>query len=241
MDDLAMRGSGGRDDLRDADGADQAAEGGAADAGRLEERVREVAEAAPGVAPIVEAAVLDTGTDPAIDPLAVVADQRAAMARAIELRDDPSLPPEERQRWADAVERLAAARHDAKDALAERRRHDPTLETWTEAEARAREQARQDDADPDDRSARDATGTGMDSGRDEPAAWQPPAARVGPETGLDTTPSGPRTTDQLTSGPGLAGGTGGAGTQNLPADTGADPSTPLVPRKDAEPPDVGNR
>jgi hypothetical protein len=211
----------------------------------LEQHVREVDQAAPGVAPIVDAAVRDPAGETASDvlkdvqdPLDVVMDQRAAMARAVELRDDESLSADERERWAGVVERLAEARHVAKTALAERRRDNPREGAWIDAEVGAQSLARSDDRDPEDRQARGApAAAGDSSGRDEPAAWQASAGRVGPETGIETTASSPRTTDQLTSGPGLAGGTGGAGSQNLPADTGGRPSTPpLAPDED-----VGHR
>ncbi|HEU4573006.1 MAG TPA: hypothetical protein VFR93_09990 [Candidatus Limnocylindrales bacterium] len=222
--------------------------------GNLAARLDEVTQAAPGVAPIVEAAVQSgAGTaagsilDADVDPIEVVTDQRAAMVRAIELRDDPSLPAEERERWAVAVERLAVARHEAKRALAERRRDDPTEASWVDAhsvaELAAQDAARADDRDPDGLDARGAPpAPGEDSGRGEPAAGQAAADRVGPETGAGTTASDPRLTDQLTSGPGLAGGTGGAGSQNYPADTGVRPETPpLAPDEDVEPPDVAHR
>src|SRR3954470_10641235 len=190
--------------------------------GDLEQHVREVDEAAPGVAPIVDAAVRDPAGEAASDvlqdvgdPLDVVMDQRAAMARAVELRDDESRSADERTRGAGVVERLAEARHVAKMALAERRRDNPKEGAWIDAEVGAQSLARRDDADPADLRARGApAAAGDSSGRDEPAAWQGSADRVGPETGLETTSSSPRTTDELTSGPGLAGGTGGAGSQN---------------------------
>jgi hypothetical protein len=215
----------------------------------LAERVEEIEAVAPGVAPIVDAAIRNPGAEPAAvldgieDPLVVVMEQRAAMARAIELREDESLDPSERERWAAVVVRLAAARHEAKEALAERRRNDPSEETWMDAEFQAQVLSRDDDHDASDVEARGAPAApGDHSGRDEPAAWQEPNERIGPETGLGTAPSSPRRTDQLTSGPGLAGGTGGAGSQNLPADTGARPSMPpLSPDEDVEPPDVGHR
>jgi hypothetical protein len=215
----------------------------------LEERVGEIDGVAPGVAPIVDAAIRNpeaapTGVlDGVDDPLTVIMDQRAAMARAIELRDDESLDPTERERWAAVVARLAEARHEAKEALAERRRNDPSEDTWMDAEFQSQVLARRDDDDASDLEARGAPqAPGDHSGRGEPAAWQDPNVRVGPETGIGTAPSSPRQTDQLTSGPGLAGGTGGAGSQNLPADTGARPSMPpLTPDEDVEPPDVGHR
>lgn len=216
----------------------------------FEDRVREVESAAPGVAPIVEAAIHTPGTAPTgtvlgqvDDPLDVVTDQRAAMARAVELRDDEHLPAEERSHWADVVERLAVARHEAKNALAERRRENLDEETWMDTGFQSQMLAREDDQDPEDRVARGApSAPGEHSGRDEPAPWQDAAQRVGPETGAGTTPSSPRDTDQLTSGPGMAGGTGGAGSQNLPADTGVRPSTPpLAPDEDVEPPDIAHR
>jgi hypothetical protein len=213
----------------------------------MESRAREVEAAAPGVAPIVEAA-LDGRPDPSTaatidDPMDVVADQRAAMVRALELRDDPSLDAVERSRWATVVERLAEARHEAKMLLAEQRRADPRMQTWMYAEFQAQMLARDDDADPADLEARGAPAApGDHSGRGEPAAWQPAADGVGPETGAETTPSNGHLTDQLTSGPGLAGGTGGAGSENYPADTGARPTTPpLTPDGDMQPPDVGHR
>lgn len=235
-------------DLTGAGRAGRAA--GGTGRGELEDRLHEIESVAPAVAPIVEAAVRDPGApagpllDSVDDPLDVVIDQRAAMARAIELRDDPSIPPEERAGWTAAVERLAQVRRDAKDALAERRRDDAAEDAWIDAGfAAARDAARADDRDPDDRFARNAPpAPGEDSGRGEPAAWQRSFDRVGPETGPRTTPSGVDTTDQLTRGPGLAGGTGGAGTENYPADTGAHPSMPpLNADEDAEPPDVASR
>jgi hypothetical protein len=213
-------------------------------------RVREVESAAPGVASIVEAAIRDPdaalrgdvleGVD---DPMDVVMDQRAAMARAVELRDDESLSPDERATWAGVVERLANARHVAKNALAERRRENPDEDTWMDAEFQSEVLARQDDDDPADLAARGAPAApGQHSGRGEPAAWQDAHDRVGPEAGVGTTPSGPRATDQLTSGTGRAGGTGGAGSQNLPAETGTEPTTPpLAPEEDVEPPDIAHR
>jgi hypothetical protein len=219
----------------------------AADGG-LDARLREIESAAPAVAPIVEAAVRNPDDAPrdgvlnaANDPLDVVLDQREAMARAVEMRDDPSLSEEERAGWGAAVEQLARARHEAKEALADRRRENPDEETWSEVQAESIARAR--DGDPDDRFARGAPAApGDDSGRDEPSAWQRAHDRVGSETGAETTPSDVEVTDQLTSGPGLAGGTGGAGTENYPADTGADPSMgPLAPNEDVEPPDIGHR
>jgi hypothetical protein len=212
----------------------------------IAERAREIEAAAPGVATIVEAAVRGRPDRTALgsaDPLEVVTDQRAAMVRAIELRDDPNVPEVERARWARVVERLAEARHEAKSMLAERRRDDPDEKTWMYAEFQSQMLAREADDDALDLTARGApSAPGEHSGRGEPAAWQDAHDRTGPETGPATTPSGPATTDQLTSGPGLAGGTGGAGSENYPADTGGRRTTPpLVPAEDVEPPDVGHR
>lgn len=108
-----------------------------------------------------------------------------------------------------------------------------------DAEFQSEVLSRARDGDPGDLEAHGARpAAGDHSGRGEPAAWQPAHDRVGPET----TPSGAETTDQLTSGPGLAGGTGGQGSQNYPADTGARPTTPsLTPDEDVEPPDIGHR
>ncbi len=217
--------------------------------GDRETRVREVESAAPGVASIVEAAVRrpdSRGPDDVLmdveDPMDVVSDQRAAMARAVELRDDEGLSPDERATWAAVVERLADARHAAKTMLAERRRENPDEDTWMDAAFQSEVLARRDDRDPDDLSARGAPAAPGRSGRGEPAPWQDAHDRVGPETGPGTTASGPRTTDQLTSGTGRAGGTGGAGSQNPPAETGIEPTTPpLTPDEDVEPPDVGHR
>lgn len=216
-------------------------------AASMQSRARDLEAAAPGVAPIVEAALGGRGDASPVatiaDPMDVVADQRAAMVRALELRDDASLDGAERSRWARVVERLAEARHEAKTLLAEQRRADPSMQTWMYAEFQAQMLAREDDADPADLDARGAApAPGDHSGRREPAAWQAADDRVGPETGAQTTPSNGHDTDQLTSGPGLAGGTGGAGSQNYPADTGARPTTPpLSPEEDAAPPDIGHR
>jgi hypothetical protein len=217
--------------------------------GSLESRLDEVERAAPGVAPIVAAAVRDgapaaedalVGVD---DPMDVVIDQREAMARAVELRDDESLPADERARWSAAVEQLALARRQAKDALADRRRADPSEQSWMDAAFQAEVAAETADHDPANLEARGApSAPGQHSGREEPAPWQPAHDRVGPESGPATTPSNPENTDQLTSGPGLAGGTGGQGSQNYPSDTGARTTTPdLVPDEDLEPPDIGHR
>jgi hypothetical protein len=210
------------------------------------ERVREIEAAAPGVATIVEAAVRGGGEGSIVgsaDPLEVVTDQRAAMIRALDLRDDPSLSTAERARWATVVERLAEARHEAKSLLAEQRRADPRMEASSSAEFQAQMLAREDDRDPADLDARGAPpARGDHSGPDEPAPWQDAHGRVGPETGAETTPSSPQATDQLTSGPGLAGGTGGAGSENYTADTGARATTPpLAPDGDVEPPDIAHR
>jgi hypothetical protein len=217
--------------------------------GTLQSRLDEVERAAPRVAPIVDAAVRGGGAARADvlgaidDPMDVVIDQREAMARAIELRDDESLPADERIRWAAAVEQLALARRQAKDALAGRRRDDPTEQSWMDAEFQAEMLAEIHDDDPEDLEARGAPeAPGEHSGRGEPAPWQPAHDRVGPEAEPATTPSSAEKTDQLTSGTGLAGGTGGQGSENYPADTGARPTTPdLVPEGDAEPPDIGHR
>ena len=68
------------------------------------------------------------------DPLDVVLDQRDAMARAVQLRDDPDRSDGERAVWSIVVERLAELRRSAKEELADRRRRDPSEETRTEAE-----------------------------------------------------------------------------------------------------------
>jgi hypothetical protein len=175
------------------------------------------------------------------DPVDVVLDQREAMAQAIELREDNTLTPALREVWAVVVDRLALARREAKDAIAERRRADPAADLMV-AELHAEEVARTRDGDPDDKSVRggheDAPGAG--SGRDEPAPWQPEQPTGPSQEGAGTTPSSARTTNQLVSGPGMAGGTGGP--INFPADTGLKSSAPpLSPERDEEPPNIGNR
>jgi hypothetical protein len=76
----------------------------------------------------------------------------------------------------------------------------------------------------------------------EPARWQPEHDQVGPETGPATTPSSTKTTEQLVRGTGIAGGTGGAGSQNVPADTGARSGSPMWQGDEEEaPPDVAGR
>lgn len=223
----------------------------------LETQARAVARAAPGVGAIPRAVLeqvvaerearrrgrreetpLDLPAGPPTEPFDVVVDQREAMVRAIELRDDLSLSPELRMAWSEVVDRLARLRHEAKAELAERRRRDPDEPAWGHPDLQARLVAERTDG----ALGRDLEGAdeSLASGGGQPAPWQPEAERVGPETGPETTPSGPRTTDQLTSGPGMAGGTGGAGSQNFPAETGAE-SPPLSPRKDPLPPDVGHR
>jgi hypothetical protein len=229
------------------DGRAAATDGGGV-AGDLDERLGEIEQVAPAVAPIVEAAIRRPDADGDVlagvdgDLVDVVMDQRAAMVRAVELRDDPSLSEDERRRWATVVERLAEARHEAKRELADRRREDPTEEGWIDA-VHDREAARAADHDPNDLAAHGAPDApGEHSGRGEPAPWQDASDRTAPEAGAATAGMGPRETDQLTSGPGLAGGTGGAGSQNYPADTGARRETPpLVPNEDVEPPDVAHR
>ena len=139
----------------------------------LEARLEEIERAAPGVAPIVESAVHDPGSSAndvggrMEDPMKVVLDQREAMARAIELRDDESLPADERARWANAVEHLALARREAKTELAERRLEDPTEETWMDAGFQSEMEARARDRDPGDLDARGAPPTSPPLAPDE--------------------------------------------------------------------------
>jgi hypothetical protein len=194
------------------------------------------------------------------EPQDIVVHQREAMVRAVALRDDPDQPEVVRELWAEVVKRLADARHAAKEELARTRREDPSLPGWMELEALSRDEARSHDRERQ----KDGTAAGggpdvlesegelgragvkferddIQSGADEPAPWQPEHATVGPESGPRTTPMNVAVTDQLTSGPGMAGGTGGAGSQNLPVDTGAE-MPDLHPSKDGdEPPDTARR
>lgn len=192
------------------------------------------------------------------EPQDIVVHQREAMVRAVALRDDPDQPEAARLLWTEVVERLADARHEAKTELARIRKEDPTEPGWIELEAMSRDEARAHDREREAGVAAASGGDVLDSegelgranvkferddvrsGADEPAPWQPSNERVGPEAGPATTPSNAATTDQLTSGPGMAGGTGGAGSENLPADTGAK-SPDLHPSDDEAPPDVAHR
>ncbi|HYM84013.1 MAG TPA: hypothetical protein VEY67_07675 [Candidatus Dormibacteraeota bacterium] len=175
------------------------------------------------------------------EPQDVIVDQREAMARAVVYRDDASRPEPERQVWGAVVERLARARRTAKDAMAERRRADPTLETFDELIA-AQEAAEQADDAFADVAVRDDPGEtpGSDSGRNEPAAWQDGPAYPG-DREQRAQPADAETTEPLVEGTGMAGGTGGAGSQNLPADTGLAPGSPSLPREDLGPPDIAHR
>jgi len=221
----------------------------------LERQARGIARAAGGVSEVLEPLIdevrqarhsrgsvpLELPVHLATDPIEVVLDQREAMVRAIELREDDELTPALREVWAVVVDRLALARREAKETIAERRRADPAEDLMV-AELRAEEIARTNDGDPDDRLVRggheDAPGAG--SGRDEPAPWQPEHPTIPSQDGVGPTPSSARTTDQLVSGPGMAGGTGDP--INFPADTRVKPSTrPLSPEGDEEPPDIAHR
>ncbi len=202
------------------------------------------ASARPGTADQVELELTDL---PVGNPMDVVLDQRDAMARSVELRDDPERSEAERRVWAIVVERLAVARRRAKRVLADRRRQDPSEETWMDAQFQAAVLERRAGTAAIDPRAANAAANGAASGdvatpAGRPAPWQPAHDRVGSETGPGTTPMGPAETEQLVSGPGLAGGTGGTGATNIPADTGVRPETPPLAAKDTdEPPDVADR
>jgi hypothetical protein len=96
-----------------------------------------ITEAAPDLAPLIDTAVSEAiGTSsPRAEaaasslttghPDAIVVQQRDAMALAVDFRDDPGRPPQERAVWAHVVENLAAARREAKETLGRKRRRDP--------------------------------------------------------------------------------------------------------------------
>ena len=176
------------------------------------------------------------------EPHDVIVDQREAMARAIVLRDDDARPGPERAVWEKVVERLAHARRAAKDAMAERRRSDPSLGTYDELIA-SREAAERADADFAVLRIRDEPDEpdgahGTDPGRDEPAPWSRGPGYPGDPASRGE-PADTAITDKLVEGTGYAGGPGGI--QNPPADTGLDPGTPSRPAKDPDPPDVATR
>lgn len=196
---------------------------------RLEDQAREIQRASGGLREVFDAVVQEIEAHRAgrrsgasasagpdlperltADPQDVVRHQREAMVRAVALRDDPEQPEAARLLWAAVVERLAEARHEAKSELARIRREDPTQPGWMELEALSRDEAR----DRDRERRRDAAG--QQSDRDEPAAWQPAHGRSGPEPA----PTDEEREAELRAGPGYAGGTGGAGSVNLPADSG---------------------
>ena len=173
---------------------------GSQDLEALERSARELASAAPGVREIPDAIVgavraqrgphvpLIGGSgertlpeELAADPADVVVHQPEAMARAVLLRDDPAQSPGVRAVWGAVVGRLAELRHQAKAGLYERRMRGELPALGLEAELRAMETARANDNDPEDEFGRgDPLGApGIDSGRDEPAAWQPGNTRVG--------------------------------------------------------------
>ena len=220
---------------------------------RLEDQVREIQSASGGLHQVFDAVVEEIQAHRAgrgsgasdsggpdlperltADPQDVVRHQREAMVRAVALRDDPDQPEAARLLWAAVVERLAAARHEAKSELARIRREDPTQPGWMELEALSRDEARDRDRErrqaaleAGQRSDRDDEGElgGVDvqyerddaeSGRDEPAPSQPAHGRSGPEPA----PTDEEREAELRAGPGYAGGTGGAGSVNLPADSG---------------------
>jgi hypothetical protein len=222
---------------------------------------------ASGGEPHVE---LDLSEKLETDPREVVLDQRDAMARAVELRDDASASEGVRDVWAVVVERLGLLRREAKAAILERRRDDETDESWRDAQIQAEVLRRQSEAELRDAAAEHGDAETGTSDRDagptpapaassrpdapvspreaaeraagEPAPWQPEHARVGSESGPATTPSSTSTTEQLVRGPGMAGGTGGAGSQNAPADTGLRTGAPLSSGdREEAPPDVGHR
>jgi hypothetical protein len=117
---------------------------------------RQIAHAAPAVAPIVDAAVAAATRGAPASAVAtqgralkpwtvrardVVIEQRDAMALAVAMRDDEERPPAQRAVWARVVEALAQARRDAKSTLGETRRGDPSQPLLGEvvaAEAKAR-------------------------------------------------------------------------------------------------------
>lgn len=132
---------------------------------RLERDAREVSSDSGGLAPLFEALVGEAaierrgraaGGEPDIslelpdridgDPLDVVFDQRDAMVRAIDLRDDTDRSDGERIVWSVVVERLATMRHGAKEELADRRRHDPDEETQMDVSFQRAALARQEES-----------------------------------------------------------------------------------------------
>ncbi len=221
----------------------------------MAEQARAAAEAAPALRevlePVADAAEARLEEQPVssimlpdrleAEPADVIVDQREAMARAIVLRDDASRPEPEREVWGEVVARLARARRSAKEALAERRRSDPSLQGYDDLIA-SREAAERADDDYQDLEIRDDPGEapGSDSGRLEPAGWATEPPYPG-DPAQRAEPSDTALTDRLVDGTGYAGGTGGQAGQNVPADTGLAPETPARPSKDLDPPDVANR
>jgi hypothetical protein len=130
----------------------QAAGSIGSDSDGIRSGVATIAEAAPDLAPLIDTAVSEAVGAPSAraeaaasslttgHPDAIVVQQRDAMALAVDFRDDPRRPPQERAVWAHVVENLAVARRQAKETLGRKRRRDPgrsVVDDAVEAKERA--------------------------------------------------------------------------------------------------------
>jgi len=138
-------------------------------------------------------------------PEAVIVDQREAMLRAWELREDTSLSVQVRAIWGGIVDRLADLRREAKAEVGRQRLDGSAAsEDEYELERMAQETARR--LDHDRGAQAEQGGTGATETAAEPEAGPLPGPRPEASTESDLGPSR-----------GLAGGTGSLGTANLPA------------------------